>query len=228
MKRGRKPVLHQSIDGVEHKWCSGCSTWKPISEYGKNGDAWDGLRFRCTPCVVAQDRTYDARRAAAGIVGKSVIPPGTLYVRIAVIGGRRVRAKLYDIWDGMKTRCHTPSNGSYYHYGARGIRVCDEWRRSYDSFRAWAIAHGFRKGMTLDRYPNQNGNYEPANCRWATREEQTYNSSRCHSLTLNGVTKILPIWAKELGFTPDLLRSRRSAGWSDEQILTTPARARRH
>lgn len=135
--------------------------------------------------------------------------------------GRRVRAKLYDIWDGMHKRCYTPSNGAFYHYGAKGVRVVNEWHE-YPAFRAWAIATGFRKGLTLDRINNGAG-YGPGNCRWATREEQTYNSSRCHSLTLNGVTKLLPIWAKELGVTPDLFRSRRSAGWTDEQILTIPA-----
>jgi len=136
-------------------------------------------------------------------------------------GRPRKRAKLYDIWDGMKKRCYTPSNGAYYHYGAKGIRVCDEWRTSYGAVRAWAISHGFRKGLTLDRIDGT-GNYEPSNCRWATREEQTYNAKSVYKLTFNGVTKLMPVWAKELGFTPGQFRTRKRAGWTDEQILTTP------
>jgi hypothetical protein len=143
--------------------------------------------------------------------------------RIALLSrtGKRVHVRLYNIWDKMKKRCHRPYDDDYQHYGAKGIRVCVEWYNDYAAFRSWAVSHGYAKGLTLDRIRNAEG-YGPDNCRWATREEQTYNSCRVHSLTLNGVTKLLPIWAKELGFSPFLLRTRRSAGWTDEQILTTP------
>lgn len=142
-------------------------------------------------------------------------------VALVVRTGKRKVCRLYNIWDAMRKRCHRPTSPNYRFYGARGVRVCDEWRDDYAAFRAWAIAVGYRKDLTLDRINNAAG-YGPGNCRWATREEQTYNSSRVHSLTLRGVTKLLPIWAKELGFSPFLLRTRRSSGWTDEQILTTP------
>jgi hypothetical protein len=143
--------------------------------------------------------------------------------RIALLSrtGKRVHVRLYNIWDKMKKRCHRPYDDDYKHYGAKGIRVCVEWYNDYATFRSWAVSHGYAKGLTLDRIRNAEG-YGPDNCRWATREEQTYNSSRCHNLTLNGVTKLLPVWAKELGMSMFTLRHRRSAGWTDEQILTTP------
>jgi hypothetical protein len=134
--------------------------------------------------------------------------------------GKRVQPKLYMAWDNMKKRC---AGRPKYHvsYGSKGIKVCDEWRDSYATFRSWAIANGFRKGLSLDRIDND-GNYEPANCRWTTPFVQSVNSRRTHILTLGGVTKPLPIWARDLDMPIDLLRSRKHQGWTDEQILTTP------
>lgn len=136
-------------------------------------------------------------------------------------GGGRVSCRLYNSFDAMHKRCYSPSRWEYDVYGGRGIRVCDEWRRNYPAFREWALAHGFRKGLTLDRIDGT-GNYEPSNCRWATRQEQTYNTKSVYRLTLNGVTKLLPIWARELGLSMETLRVRKRSGWPDEHVLTVP------
>jgi hypothetical protein len=144
------------------------------------------------------------------------------FVRIATrADGSRKKIRLYIIWESMIQRCHNPKQTSYYRYGGRGIRVCDAWRKSYAEFRAWAVSHGYAKGLTLDRR-EASGNYEPDNCRWIPAREQQWNQRNNHRLTLNGVTKTLPVWAHELGMSPDLLRSRKTNGWTDEQILTTP------
>lgn len=87
--------------------------------------------------------------------------------------------RLYRVWACMKTRCYTPSNTSYERYGGRGIRVCDEWRNSYEVFRDWAMANGYdpnakRGACTLDRI-DVDGNYEPNNCRWVSNSEQQRN-----------------------------------------------------
>lgn len=148
------------------------------------------------------------------------------YVRLAnLANGGRKACRLYMVWDGMWSRCLYPRAKCYDRYGGRGIKVCDEWRE-YDTFRAWAIAHGFRKGLSLDRI-NTDGNYEPLNCRWLPMSRQQWSGSRTIHLTLNGVTKPLPQWADELDMPRETLRTRRSNGWTDEQILTTPKGATR-
>ena len=82
----------------------------------------------------------------------------------------RQMTSLYAIWSTMRARCSYPRHNRYHRYGGRGIKVCHEWKRSYPSFKKWAIEHGYRKGLSIDRI-NHNGNYEPENCQWLTVSE---------------------------------------------------------
>ncbi len=83
--------------------------------------------------------------------------------------------RLYKIWQGMKNRCYNPNCERYVHYGERGIYVCEEWKNNYLVFRLWAINNGYKKDLTIDRI-NNDGIYEPINCRWATRCVQNRNT----------------------------------------------------
>lgn len=82
--------------------------------------------------------------------------------------------RLYRIWKGMKCRCLNQNYPSYKDYGARGIRICPEWVEDYPCFKEWALAHGYREELELDRI-DVNGDYEPSNCRWTTHHAQTLN-----------------------------------------------------
>ncbi len=83
---------------------------------------------------------------------------------------------LYRVWISMKQRCGNPNDTSYKYYGARGIRVCDEWW-PWEGFRDWAKQAGYVYGLTIDRV-DPDGNYEPNNCEWVSASE---NSRRVHA-----------------------------------------------
>ena len=87
------------------------------------------------------------------------------------------------VWQAMKNRCYNPKSESYKNYGARGIEVCKEWQ-DRENFTIWAINNGYKKGLQLDRIDN-NGNYEPNNCRWVTPKENSRNRRNTIVLTVD-------------------------------------------
>lgn len=89
--------------------------------------------------------------------------------------------RLYRIWQAMHDRTSNPKASNYRYYGARGIRVCAEWS-AFEPFLSWAAQNGYRTELSIDRYPHNDGDYEPNNCRWATQSQQVRNSRRCKQL----------------------------------------------
>lgn len=85
------------------------------------------------------------------------------------LNGKQTR--IYGIWAGIKRRCLNPHVKAYKHYGRRGITLCDEWM-SFETFMDWALSNGYKDNLTIDRISGD-GNYEPSNCRWITRSENS-------------------------------------------------------
>lgn len=125
----------------------------------------------------------------------------------------------YKCWSGMKQRCTNPKNVAFQSYAGRGITFCKEW----------LAFSGFLKDMgespsalhTLERIDN-NGNYEPTNCRWATMKEQSRNKRNNRNLTFKDQTKPLVEWIEMLALNKDRVHGRLRKGWSVDKAFTTP------
>lgn len=125
----------------------------------------------------------------------------------------------YDCWNAIRSRCNNPKNIGFAHYGGRGIRVCDRWQNDFPAFFA-DMGKKPSKEHSIERI-DTNGNYEPGNCRWATKFQQANNYRRTHRLTLNGVTRGATEWARIIGISAYTIIHRIQRGWSHEKALTT-------
>ena len=130
----------------------------------------------------------------------------------------------YEIWIQMVRRCHRnkPDSKTWAGYQGRGISVCDRWRYSVANF--YADMGPRPEGMTLERKDND-GNYEPDNCKWATRKEQANNHRYHRLLTLGDKTMNLTQWSEATGISHATLYYRLSRGWTVARVLITPIMA---
>lgn len=126
----------------------------------------------------------------------------------------------YNTWHSMKQRCYNENTNGYKNYGGRGIIVCDRWLDRESGFLKFLEDMGERpsKKHTLDRIDN-NGNYEPGNCRWATLEQQAINRRTAKIITYKDRTMTLTQWANERGIKPSTLSERLRRGWRLERAL---------
>lgn len=122
----------------------------------------------------------------------------------------------YSVWQTIRRRCYDPRHVSYPQYGARGIVVCARW----SNFQNFLIDMGKRPSLEhqIERI-NNNGNYEPMNCRWATAKEQARNRRSNRRLTINGETRCVTEWAHIVNLRPNILFSRIYAGWPVESLF---------
>lgn len=128
----------------------------------------------------------------------------------------------YSIWMNMRARCNNPANTSYANYGARGIKVCERWESDFLNFLEDMGRRPSRK-HSIDRIDN-NGHYEPSNCRWATFSEQARNRRTSRFIEFRGRSLTLAEWAQEIGIDMRTLHLRLKNGWSIERALTQPLR----
>lgn len=131
-------------------------------------------------------------------------------------------------WKAMRARCLYPSGARWKHYGGRGISVCDEWG-TFKPFYDWSMANGWQPGLQIDRIDND-GNYEPGNCRWATRTEQANNRSATVMLSAFGEVKSMAEWLSDSRclVCRGTLYSRLRCGWDTEEAMSAQPSNRTH
>ncbi len=128
--------------------------------------------------------------------------------------------RIYRIWQSMVDRCTKPNNDNYPFYGGRGISVCERWMRFENFYED--TKKGYSDDLTLDRFPNNDGNYEPENFRWATKMQQSRNTRAVVYIEHDGKKLPRSEWAEKLGGGPTLIKKRLKLGWSIKDAVTTP------
>jgi hypothetical protein len=126
---------------------------------------------------------------------------------------------LFLVWTEIKQRCLYSGHSRYHDYGGRGISICDEWKNNFKTFYDWCIINGYQKGLSIDRYPDNDGNYEPSNCRLATTTQQQRNKRDNHILEFNGKKLTIIEWSEYTGVRRSSIHNRLKLGWPIEKIL---------
>lgn len=138
----------------------------------------------------------------------------------------QTKTRLYRIWRGMRGRCQYEKKDNYQNYGGRGIKVCDEWDNSFESFRDWALNNGYTDELTLDRIESD-GDYKPSNCRWISLKEQQNNKRSNHLFTVNGATRTIKEWSEITGIGMHALYKRVKNGCTEEEFLRPSQRGKK-
>lgn len=129
----------------------------------------------------------------------------------------------YRAWQQMRLRCLDPKHAAYSDYGGRGITVCDRWKDSPSAFLT-DIGPKPSPKHELDRYPDNNGNYEPGNVRWALRNDNCRNRRSNRLIDCDGEQLPLVAWAERSGVRADTISERLARGWDSRRAIFTPAR----
>ena len=130
----------------------------------------------------------------------------------------------YYAWQNMKRRCFNPNTKRYSDWGGRGITVCDRWL-NFENFLADMGLKPTPK-HSIDRIDND-GDYSAENCKWSTKAEQQNNQRTNRLITIEGKTRTIAQWTKEMGFGEFVIYSRLKAGWSEFAAVMTPVRQRK-
>ena len=140
------------------------------------------------------------------------------YYNRGKVAGMKERKRINRIWNNMKDRCYEENCISYVNYGAKGIKICEEWL-VFENFYKWSLENGYAETLSIDRIDGTK-DYCPENCRWATQYEQSNNRCNNHLLTYNGQTLTIRQWSDVTGIEWYTINNRIKRGWSVERALT--------
>ncbi len=197
---GKLKIIRPFRVGKIKKWACRCKCGKIT--YQKAGDLVSGTVVSCgckrTEVLLSINTTH----------GLSKIPE-------------------HKVWENMIVRCTNRNTPYWKHYGGRGIKVCERWLSSFPHFLE-DVGRRPSSLHELDRYPNNDGNYEPGNCRWATRRQQLNNRRGTVRLTIKGETKTITEWSEISGINLKTIVCRLKVGRSAEDAVFTPVHRKIH
>ena len=132
------------------------------------------------------------------------------------------KTRIYREWASIKNRCYNKNNKSFKDYGGRGIKVCNEWLNSFETFKEWAYSNGYEDNLTIER-KDVDGDYCPSNCTWIPFNEQQRNRKICYSFEYHGRKQDLSSWCKELNLPYKNIHNRiYKLGWSFDRAISEP------
>jgi len=182
----------------------------------------DNLSYWKCRCDCGNERNVSLGNLRGGSTTSCGCFKNELFTKLLTKHGCTAHGKVtseYRAWAAAKSRCHNENNRMYCWYGARGIRMCERWFNSFESFLSDMGTKP--KGMTLDRIDND-GNYEPSNCRWA--DYRTQNNNKKHNRRIRAFGEIMTAaqWARKFRLTSSIISNRIRWGWNAEEAITTP------
>lgn len=127
-------------------------------------------------------------------------------------------SRLYNTWHDMKARCNYKKCSEYKNYGLRGIKVCEEWEKSFSNFQEWAMKNGYKEDLQIDRI-NVNGNYEPNNCRWVSPLLNSNNKRNCLYVIYKGEKITLTQLSRNVNIPFSTLKYHYKKGKLEEYII---------
>lgn len=193
----------------------------PTPEHDSSGRRW--VRCRCT-CGNKTDVRLSSIRSKNGVKSCGC----AVAIGVSASNAKRVThgmsgSKLEHVYYDMRYRCHRKRHPEYKNYGARGIRVCKEWRKDIGAFFAWALANGYEEGLEIDREDNNKG-YSPDNCRWVTRQRNMWNTRVTRMVNYKGKRMALrEAHALYANVAYNTVVSRLNGGWTLHRALTAPS-----
>lgn len=223
---GRTRILHRCSVGQVH------GNWEVTELVREPKDNHNMLKCTCscgTVKIVRESSVLCGDSTSCGCVAST-------------LAGDRLRTHglslhpLYSVLSGMKRRCYRVENEDYHHYGGRGITICERWLDAAVGLQNFIEDMGstYMDGLEIDRIDN-NGNYEPSNCRWATRRTQVINRRQTGSpfdaklIEYEGKTLCISEWADEVGIPAKVLIDRLGKlGWNFKKAITTNTRPKRY
>lgn len=193
-------------------------TVESFARLNKHNNAVWNCRCKCGKATIATTNDLNmGKMKSCGCFKALLASQRIIHGDARLIGGI---SKEYRTWSNMRIRCYYTGSISYQNYGGRGIAVCSRWKDSFEAFledmgRAPSSKHMIER-------KNNNGNYEPENCVWATRKEQANNTRTNRILTFRGESKTLAQWSDEFNLCGSSITRRLRDGWSVEEALTIP------